>query len=488
MMAQPKNSTSYDMRQSLPSELTFLMLLLVLTHFSTMLMNQPPAYWLDPQYAIPKASFGFLLRGGPWLFLGISLLYLIFLWILLRRIPARQGLLVSAILSLPHAIGLFEVISCGWKPIHAAHSFTTCSIYSQGSIITFYVCFILILLGDRLPVWFRIWGRRLSLPLVAILVFVLGYGLLRAVFPPSSAWQPLAPAQHPGPRTAAAIAYDTHRQRAVMFGGLREWNGSTWVYDNSTWEWDGQDWIRIDTPVSPTGRSLHAMAYDEKRGTIVMYGGKNSNGDLADLWEYDGRNWRRLCPVCNPAARYGHKMFFDPELEMIVMYGGQKGGVGYTEAWTWDGNAWNYLTIDTSSPGVFNAPLIHLPEQGRSISFMPGDYGGTWIWEEAAWSKLDLSLQPPLRNEAVLVYDPIGQASVLYGGTVDYALYFNDTWVLEGNTWSPMKIARAPQPRAQAASFYDPIRQSIILYGGSLNHLIYGDMWEFKLLEKPTHE
>jgi hypothetical protein len=488
MMNQPRHSTSKAMQPPLPSGLVFLMILLVLTHFSMMLINQPPAYWLDPQYATSKDSFGFLLRGGPWLFLGIMLLYLIFLWFLLRRLPARQGLLLSAILSLPHVLGLYEVLYCNWKSVYWAQSFTACSIYSQGSYILFYVFFTFILLGERLPIWMRTWGSWLSLPLVAILVLVLGSELLRAAFPPSSAWQPLAPVHHPGPRAAAAIAYDTQRQRAVLFGGLREWNGSVWIYDNSTWEWDGQDWIKINTPVSPTGRYLHAMAYDEKRGTIVMYGGKNSNGNLADLWEYDGSNWRRLCPVCNPAARYGHKMFFNSELEMIVMYGGQLGGVGYTEAWTWDGNAWNYLTIDTSSPGIFNAPLIHLPEQGRSISFMPGDYGGTWIWENTTWSKLDLPLQPPLRNEAVFVYDPMANASVLYGGRADHDLYFNDTWVLEGNTWSPIKIARAPQLRAQAAAFYDPIRQSIIIYGGSINHRIYSDMWEFKPLEKPTDE
>jgi hypothetical protein len=484
MMTQSKNFTdqppSNEMRQRLPLELTFLMLLLAMTHFSTMLMNQPPAYWLDPQYATQRVSFGFLLSGGPWLFLGFALLYLIILWILLRRLPARQGLLLSAMLSLPHALGLSETMYCGWKPIYAAHTSTACWVYSQAPPITFFILFTLILLGNRLPVWVHTWGKRLIPPLAAALVLVLGYGLLRAAFLPSSAWQPLAPKHHPGPRSAAVIAYDTQRQRAVMFGGIREWNGSVWVYDNSTWEWDGQDWIEIDTPISPTARYLHAMAYNEKLGTIVMYGGKNSSGDLADLWEYDGSNWRRLCPVCNPAARFGHKMFYDPQLEMIVMYGGQTGGVGYTEAWTWDGNAWNYLTIDTSSPGVFNAPLIHLPEQDRSISFMPGDYGGTWIWEENAWSKLDLLLQPPLRNEAALVYDPVRQASILFGGTVDYALYFNDTWVLEDDTWRPLKIARAPQPRTRASAFYDPIRQSIIVYGGSVNRHIYGDMWEFK--------
>ncbi|MBE0672356.1 MAG: hypothetical protein IH588_17410, partial [Anaerolineales bacterium] len=346
MMTQQKNSAE-DMRRHIPRELVVLMLLLVMTHFSTMLMNQPAAYWLDPQYATPRMSFGFLLSGGPWFFLCIAIPYLMLLSIFLRRAPARLGLLLAGVLSLPHTLGLFETVYCGWQPMYAAHSYISCSVYSQGSSITFFILFVLILLGSRLPVWLRTWGKRLMILIAVGLVLILGYGLFRAVFRPTSAWQPLAPQHHPGPRSTATIAYDTLRQRAVMFGGVREWNGSDWVYDNSTWEWDGQDWTKIDTLISPTGRSLHAMAYDEKRGVIVMYGGTNNNGDLADLWEYDGSNWRRLCPVCNPAARFGHKMFYDPELEMIVMYGGQAGGVGYTEAWTWDGSAWNYLTIDT---------------------------------------------------------------------------------------------------------------------------------------------
>ncbi|MBE0670731.1 MAG: hypothetical protein IH588_09095 [Anaerolineales bacterium] len=111
---------------------------------------------------------------------------------------------------------------------------------------------------------------------------------------------------------------------------------------------------------------------------------------------------------------------------------------------------------------------------------MPGDYGGTWVWEAKAWSKLDLLLQPPLRNEAVFVYDPERQASVLFGGTVDFDLFLNDTWILEGNAWRPLKIDGAPQPRTRSAAFYDPIRHSIIMYGGEANRRIYSDMWEFK--------
>jgi hypothetical protein len=69
---------------------------------------------------------------------------------------------------------------------------------------------------------------------------------------------------------------------------MTNWNEKEWVYDTSTWEWDGKDWKEIKTSVAPAGRILHAMAYDEKLGKVILYGGQNSSGNLADLWEWDG--------------------------------------------------------------------------------------------------------------------------------------------------------------------------------------------------------
>ena len=96
---------------------------------------------------------------------------------------------------------------------------------------------------------------------------------------------------------------------------------------------------------------------------------------------------------------------------------------------------------------------------------------------------LGLASQPPLRDEAVLVYDPARDLSVLFGGTDEDRVLFDDTWIFQDDTWTKLEAPRFPPQRSKAAAFYDPLRRSVILYGGELYGSIYGDMWELALPE-----
>ena len=468
---------------SLPKGLVFLVLLLVFTQTCTLLMNQPASYWLDPQYALKALPFNFLLGGGPWLYLGVSGLYIGLVALLLLRLRAPGGLFLAAVLSVPHSITLSRSISCGFSPLYEAHSIGACYAYRYAPLILYFSLFGLGLVVERIPAQWVLWGKRIFIPLSLVWICLMGFGVTRAAFPPSSPWKALAPTHSPGPRALAAIAYDSRRQRAVMFGGLTYWDGTKWFYDNSTWEWDGQDWHKMETAVAPTGRVLHAMAYDEARGKVILYGGQNSSGNLADLWEWDGTTWHRLCPVCNPASRFAHKMVFDTERQKILLYGGQDGKVGLAQAWTWDGGKWEFFQFTSSAPAIYNAPLVYDPGGDRIISFMDGVWGGTWMWKGSEWLKLHPSIEPPLRNEATLVYDPLNHQSILFGGWDADVAIFNDTWILQEETWQRLETPISPGERYRAVSFYDPTRHSVILYGGEKTGLIYSDTWELKVPE-----
>lgn len=54
-----------------------------------------------------------------------------------------------------------------------------------------------------------------------------------------------------------------------------------------------QDWTeRNKGKLSPSARSFHAMAYDSIRQRTVLFGGTDySVGPLSDTWEWDGANW-----------------------------------------------------------------------------------------------------------------------------------------------------------------------------------------------------
>src|SRR5215207_3432522 len=458
----------------------YLVVTVILTHAAALLMSQPAAYWYNPNH-VSDLPFAFLLRGGPILFLILWIFYGFLIWLLLGKLTLLTSMVVIVGLLFIHLMGLFKVSRCGFHALHEVPGVTGCYAYGYIPIILVCITLGLILLRERLPKQLTAWCKRMLMSFAIIWICLMGYGIYRSAFPPVSPWKPLAPLHSPGPRTMSAIAFDTKRNRAVLFGGITSWDGDHWVYDATTWEWDGKDWKEISTAVAPAGRILHAMAYDEKRGRVILYGGKNLSGNLADLWEWDGVTWHRLCPVCNPAARFSHKMIFNTERKEMIIYGGQDGKVGLAEGWTWNGEGWTYFQFAESSPGAYNAPLVYDSAGERAIGFMGREWGGTWIWKGDLWQKPNLTIQPPVRDEATLIYDPVRNVSILFGGTNEDKFLYDDTWIFKEDKWTQLDTPTFPSQRSKAVAFYDPVRGSMILYGGEVFGLIYGDMWELTL-------
>jgi hypothetical protein len=115
------------------------------------------------------------------------------------------------------------------------------------------------------------------------------------------------------------MAYDSARQRIVLFGG----KGSD-IF-NDTWEWDGTNWTEIIPTTRPEERSSHAMAYDPFRNKIVMYGGVEmeyfAGGVFTPVWEWDGVNWVGKVTQTRPGARgSGSAMTYDGVNKRVIMF------------------------------------------------------------------------------------------------------------------------------------------------------------------------
>jgi hypothetical protein len=98
------------------------------------------------------------------------------------------------------------------------------------------------------------------------------------------------PGAAPAPRDRHAIAFDSARGKAVMYGGL----GTVGVYFADTWEWDGSNWVlTAPNEAPPAIRVDHSMAYDSARNQVVLYGGGQNPGPDFNTWVY--------APHCCPA-------------------------------------------------------------------------------------------------------------------------------------------------------------------------------------------
>ncbi|MCA8952460.1 MAG: hypothetical protein KDE27_23315, partial [Planctomycetes bacterium] len=111
-------------------------------------------------------------------------------------------------------------------------------------------------------------------------------------------WTQRFPAHAPSPRGRVGLAWDRHRDVAVLFGGRPSALSSA---NNETWEWNRTDWIQRSPATTPPARAFAGMAYDPLRDRTVMFGGTSYSSLLGDTWEWDGIDWAQRTPPLAPA-------------------------------------------------------------------------------------------------------------------------------------------------------------------------------------------
>ncbi len=242
---------------------------------------------------------------------------------------------------------------------------------------------------------------------------------------------PAGPA--PLPRWEHAMAFDENRGKVVIFGGSGN-KSDTFEYDGALNGGHGA-WTAIPVASPPPGRRGHALAFDQANGEVVMFGGLNASQAFADTWAYDPAlpGWLRRTPTTSPPARYGHRMEYDASsgTQAIVMVGGKSfaGDLLY-DTWKWWGSNW--VPADTQPAPRSDPVFVFDAARGRSVLFggYSGDYfaplGDTWTWDGARWRKEMSALSPPARLGAGGCYDPLRRRVVLFGGRGTAA--FADTW------------------------------------------------------------
>ena len=250
----------------------------------------------------------------------------------------------------------------------------------------------------------------------------------------------------PGPRTFPAMAYDGLRKRVILFGGNRVLfgrNPDENRFLDDTWEWDGRRWTRLEV-AGPTPRAEAAMAFDDKRGRVVLFGGHNRTGEggnrLGDTWEWDGQKWIEI-RVAGPSPRNGAAQVYDSARGIIVLFGGstQQGVSG--ETWEWDGARWveNRAAL---TQGRFNCVMAY-DSVRRKVYRFGGRYAGkpvgdTWEYDGIRWKHLNSSGPSP-RNHTAMAYDARREKTILFGGhdfgAQEVTNVFGDTWEWDGDRW-----------------------------------------------------
>ena len=228
-------------------------------------------------------------------------------------------------------------------------------------------------------------------------------------------WIRRAPAVSPTRRGRAGLTYDARRGRVVMFGGRLRGALFRLVHLGDTWVWDGASWVEITPAQSPAPRAS-PLAYDSVRDRIVMFGGAGGSPGapeiaLSDTWEYDGASWIQRQPLHVPPARGEHVLVYDAHRRRVVMFGGTGDPDKLSDTWEWDGTDWTLMATAQTPPTTDTLSAAYDPVLQSTVLVTAGQ---VWDWNGVAWTKLYTVTQTPLSGS--VTYDAVRRSLLLYGG------------------------------------------------------------------------
>jgi hypothetical protein len=278
----------------------------------------------------------------------------------------------------------------------------------------------------------------------------------------------------PGDRKSAAIAYDSARDRVILFGGYNSANSGLL---NDTWEWDGASWtLRATTGPSPRGAA--AMAFDSARNRTVLFSGNNSikaiQQQASDTWEWDGTDWTQRATGTISAGLSRTAMAFDVSRARTVAFTS-------TTTREWDGNTWAVIPV-AAPHSAAGQTMVYDSMRQKVVMLCESSGQPTTVWEYdgAGWSQRATVGTPPVRRQydnAAAVFDPTRGRIIMVGGETTWEDYAPETWEWDTTTgeWFRRTVAH-PGPRPGPALVWDPVRSRALLFGRSLA-LTGGETW-----------
>jgi N-acetylneuraminic acid mutarotase len=314
----------------------------------------------------------------------------------------------------------------------------------------------------------------------------------------NSRWSQRFPAVRPAGRAAHSMVYDSKRGRIVLFGGFTDPAEPTSqaTFHGDTWVWQDGAWTQLEPATSPSPRYNAAMAYDSDRDRIVLFGGVAYQADnktsetLFDTWEFDGTTWTKIGETTAGPKVSKPIMAFDPSRNQMLLLGINDSAAPVMYLQNRETGAWATPSpAPEKLPTCTNEGVMAYQADVQKIAFVGGICVSNtptseelWEWTGTNWVKATTNSVDKATGQA-FYYDPTTFRLMMFGG-ITYGSTFSRSTVqsyLRG-TWSFNLLTFRPRPRSLGAMrTTNPTTGEIWLYGG-LNEYgtgYSGDFWRY---------
>jgi len=303
------------------------------------------------------------------------------------------------------------------------------------------------------------------------------------------------------PYNGSQLVYDPDRAQIVLFAG---YSGQT----RDLWELDGtaKTWVNRSDPFNgPIQRQYPSLAFDSKRGKVMLFGGYTSSDGLVkqDTWEWSGTDsaWLpRTNANAKPPGRQQGAMVYDSKRDQLLLWGGS--GTGVTnDLWSWSPTTrnWTMVAVNGAAPANSpNVPMFYDPVRDKLELYINYYTYYDFDLTTSTWTnRYDSKNAPPSafysRSYAEVTYDTDRSKMLFVAG---YGLqpdgttsaYDADVWEWDANTnmfteRRPPTTGPNPTGRNNHVVSYDSARRVVVMFGG--NGTVTGftglldDSWEW---------
>jgi N-acetylneuraminic acid mutarotase len=289
------------------------------------------------------------------------------------------------------------------------------------------------------------------------------YNDLWAYQPASTSWTQLSPSgSPPAARAAQCAVWDAADSQMLVFAGS---NGMSTLNDLWAYRPASNSWTLLSPSGSlPPARFACTAVWDAADSQMLVFGGNSgvANGPIFnDLWAYRpaSNSWTQLSPSGSPPhSRYYHAAVWDAADAQMLVFGGFTGGgidLYLNDLWAYQpaSNSWTQLSPSGSppSPGRYY-PTAAWDAADSQMLIFGGYNAGTlfndlWAYQPASnsWTQLSPSGSPPSpRLGPTSVWDAADSQMLVFGGTDNGSVFYNDLWSFHTPTLPPTIMITMP--------------------------------------------